>query len=155
MKKLLLNLLLLISSFMYCQTMSKSETISYINNKLLNRNLSIDNQGIIKIEKTTKNPISGTGIFYYKDVEIDYYPFHPFQVRFKCKNTNECIENLDYNPDYETTKIKYSNMLSISFENKEEYLSVLNAFNYLFKILENENLKKNNNDPFSPENYKK
>lgn len=155
MRKILLNLFLLITTFVYGQDMGKSETISYINNKIFNRVLSIDNQGIIKIEKTTKNSISGTGIFYYKDVEIDYYPFHPFQVRFKCKNSNECIEKLDYNPNFETTKTKYTNMLSISFEDKEEYLRVTNAFKHLFKILESENLKKNNDDFFSPENYKK
>ena len=136
--------MLTIIQLVYSQNMTKSETIHYINNSLQRNTVSVDNQGIITISKI--------GTFYYKDIELGGYPFHQFQVQFKCINNNECIDNPDFNPSYDT---KYSNLVRLYFNDKDQYLKILHAFDYLFKKLRAENATKSNNDPFSSENYKK
>ena len=129
---------------LFSQNMSKTETINYINNNLSRNSISVDEQGYISISRVGK--------FHYSDIELGWYPFSTFQVQFKCINNIECIDNPNYNTSYET---RYSNLARLFFDDKEQYRRVLNAFDYLFKKLRSENARKSNNDPFSPENYRK
>lgn len=145
-KKLLQLFFVLNLSFVFGQDMTKEQTIHYINSRLQKTQINVDNQGMIFIKDV--------GIFYYKDVQVDTYSHHPFQIQFKCIKQTDCIEDPKYNPRFEQLKIKYKNEARIYIDDKEDFKRLNNAFDYLFKELYSENLQKINNDPFSPENYK-
>ncbi len=147
MKKILILISTLNLTLVSSQELTKKETIDYINKNLDKTQVSINSIGVITIKDI--------GIFNYKDVEMDFYPFHPFQIHFKCKKNDECIEDPKYNPKYEYPKEKYTNMIRLILDDKEDFRRMKNAFDYFFKLLNRENFKKNNKDPFSPENYNK
>ncbi|REC70661.1 hypothetical protein DRF58_08945 [Epilithonimonas hispanica] len=110
MKKYFTIFTLISFQFFFSQNMTKEETITYINNNLNKNILSVDNQGNVVITKVGK--------FYYKEIELGWYPFDPFQIQFKCINSNECIDNPNYNTSYET---RYSNIGRLFFDDKDQY----------------------------------
>lgn len=117
------------------QSLSKQETLDYINNKI-DYKISIDSLGNISINKNVK--------FLYKSISI--IKNNDFEIEFRCKlNEGNCIYSNDLKKVFYTYKIKIT---------KDGAINIFNAFDHLFKLLYKEKPELTN-DPFSPSNYKR
>ncbi len=144
---------------MYSQNLTIGETIKYINSTELSGDdfyksliLSVDNNGIIKIEKIYNG---ANGVKYsiatvnYKDVYVRKTDYHPFKVILECKK-GSCIKSVD---DNDKTSYWFLEYIKIS-DDKLIVDKIYNATDYLLKLLK-ENIKVKDDDPFSPSNYNK
>jgi hypothetical protein len=157
----------------YCQNLSVSETIDYINNAFLNSrskyfrykilsasndNISIERHKLAswenKYEQITFNPneISVSKIYFTNKMEMcdgTKYNTGGDNLIIYCKNNSNCI--------YDSGTNEYRCNIPLYLEiSTYDYEKVANSFKYLISTLQKQNTSKEpDKDPFAPSNFNK